>query len=161
MASVSRVVVHEPVIDTWHQPGGMVANAMRVWTVTTRDIARKNVHSRSGKLAASIRINMKHHKRTVSGVVEARAPYSLYVHEGTGGRASIWGHTWGGMLWLQDVPAFMHYRTDRYGNQHPIGPTPWVHGQDANPYLRNAIGVMMRTNPQVDSFRFNMFRKGL
>lgn len=167
MAGISRVVVHEPIIDLWHQPGGMIYNALRTWTYETEGIAKGLVHSRSGDLARSIRVNFKSHKRSSSGVVEARAPYSLYVHEGTGGRTRKWGTFWGeGVLWLHDPPGFEHYRTRvnmRTGETTvtQIGPTPWVHGQNANPFLASAIGVMMRTNPQIDSFRFNMFRKGL
>ena len=153
MASVSRVVVNEPIIDLWHQPGGMIYNALRTWTYETEGIAKRNVHSRSGDLARSIRVNFKSHKRSSSGVVEARAPYASYVHNGTmvgGGFIFPENHR---LLYLhhggivKQDKAFMRAR--------------YVRGQRANPFLANALHVMITTNPQIDSFMFNMFRKGL
>lgn len=81
-----RVRIHDRMIDEFTLPGGMVYTFMDQATDTVVTLAREYAPRRSGDLAASVyKAVTPLPRRHWQGTIGARAPYALFVHEGTTG----------------------------------------------------------------------------
>lgn len=134
----ARVIIFEPVIDMWHQPGGMVNEEFRKASRETTRSAKVRAPKRTTELASSIRSrNQLGGRKKVRFIVAADAPYAYYVHEGTGaygstGRIFIHSTRPGGMM---KVPV---RREPGPRNVEPRKLRAFVEGQKSNPFLRDA-----------------------
>lgn len=130
-----RIVVFDTAIHAMFQPGGMVYEEARESAQEIAFLARLDAPSRTGELAASIRIaSERRASRTMVGFyVRADAPYAYYVHEGT---SDIFAGEMGYLL----VPA--------YPEMGPRGVAPKVvrdsvAGQDSQPFLSTNLEYVM------------------
>lgn len=130
-----RVVVFESAVDAMHQPGGMIYDEMRDAAREVAFLAKLDAPKRTGELAAGIRMASERRasRKKVGFYVRSDAPYSYWVHEGTG---QIYAKSRRGM----SVPA--------YRESGPRGVAPrrrrrTVRGQRANPFLTNNLRYVM------------------
>lgn len=137
MATV-RIVVFETAIHAMFQPGGMVYEEARESAREVAFLGALDAPSRTGELAASIRIaSERRASRTMVGYyVRADAPYAYYVHEGTDDIYADGDY----ML----VPKFPEYGARGVS---PKVQRTEVAGQEGQPFLRvNLEYVMSRVS---------------
>jgi putative component of toxin-antitoxin plasmid stabilization module len=121
-----RVVVYDSRIDAMSLPGGDIFRYTERKVRQTAIRAKGNVRSRTGRLAGSIRGDVRPlAKGMVVGRVRAGMYYAAWVHEGTTG--PIYPESSSYLL----VPI-------RKGSTRKMK-RAWVHGQDANPFLEDAL----------------------
>jgi hypothetical protein len=124
-----RLIIYDTVIKSWSLPGGMTWRWARQRAVRIERLAKGNVHSRSGELAASISVDPEGARpNQVIMNVRAGAEHGLWVHEGTRGPITAGGK------WMH-LPAW---------GPHPATYAKSVRGQRANPFLSDALEVVMR-----------------
>lgn len=158
--------VHERAVQAYIVPGGEVNDLL--WDIcrSTRDIAKVKVPKRTSRLMRSIRANRP--KPTgllrAAGYVGANAKNALWVHDGTppilasgkgyltvprmnqGGPVNASGSTLR-KSWI----AAGGYKS---GDSKPYFTTKGVRGQNANPYLADALGVALAKEARLTYTRF-------
>lgn len=123
----AEVVIYDSVITAWSLPGGMVWRWGFQKARRTATLAKANVNSRSGHLAASISAYYEGSDRDSATMgVSADTPYAVYVHEGTQGPIEPTQHKY---LKLQP------------GGNYALQ----VDGQTGNPFLMDALETVIRT----------------
>lgn len=142
--------VHEAAVQSFNLPGQPVYEDV-VWETarTTRILAQLYAPKRSGRLAQSIRASRPKPTGvyTLASSVSASIGYAVYVHEGVAGRIYPTGGKY------LTVP---HRRGSLSGSQlKATGGSgkgkmyflaKSVKGQDANPFLEDAMKQALRTN---------------
>jgi hypothetical protein len=127
-------VVYDSKITAMNMPAGQVYRYVHFKTETSRDAAEMLAPKRTGSLAGGIRIDVRQTSRDrVVGRVRSTRHYSRWVHEGTG--PFIFPND-GDYL---SLPAFRGAPPGRRIKR------PFVHGQDANPFLANALAIGLAT----------------
>lgn len=131
MATEVEVVIYDSVITAFSLPGGIVWRYGYQKAQRTERVARGNIKSRSGYLAAHTHARYEGSRRDQAiMVVESEADYAVYVHEGTHGPIMSTNHRF-----LRLSP----------GGGYGVVYARQVAGQRANPYLRDALEEVMAT----------------
>jgi len=127
-----RVVVYDSRINAMSMPGGDIYRYTERKVRQTTIRAKGNVKSRTGRLAGSIRGDVRPLARgMIVGRVRAGMYYAAWVHEGTTG--PIYPESASYLL----VPA-------RKGSARKVK-RAWVNGQAANPFLEDALRESIQT----------------
>jgi hypothetical protein len=123
-----RIIIYDSVIASWSLPGGMTWRWARQRAVRIERLAKANVRSRTGELMRSISVEAEGARpNQVIMNVYAGAAHGLWVHEGTTGPITAGGR------WMR-LPAW---------GPHPTTYVKSVRGQRANPFLVDALRVVM------------------
>jgi hypothetical protein len=122
-------VVYDTKIDAMNAPTGQVYRYVEHKTESSLRAAKLFAPKRTGRLAGGIRMDVRQTSRDrVVGRVRSTRYYSQWVHEGTGPFIFPDGD-------YLSLPAFRGAPPGRRIKR------PFVHGQDANPFLANALAV--------------------
>lgn len=125
-----QIIIYGSVIASWSLPGGMVWKWARQRAVRIERIAKMNAPVRSGELRRSITSEYEGSlPYQVIMNVYADAEHGLWVHEGTTGPIRpLYGK-------IMTLPPYGAY---------PQVKARFVRGQDANPFLADALDTVIR-----------------
>ena len=137
MPTTARVTIYDRNIDSLFLGGGDVWNWMERTGREHLMMALVEVPRRTGGLAAAHNLALTpYQKRGVRYSVGNYAEHALWVHEGT--RPII---TAGTGFWDDGRIAYMGPMAPWMGRNTLYA--PWVSGQDANPWIANAAGIVL------------------